>query len=274
MQGSARIHLPDGALRRLVYAGRNGQPYTSIGRVLVDTLGIPPAAMGLAQLKDWIRAHGEKPGEAGAALMARNRSYIFFAFDDALAPDAGPIGGAGVSLAPLRSLAIDRALWPYGLPFFIDAGLALAGRGAEPVPTADGGAGHRRGDPGDGARRHLLWFRSGRRRPRRPAAPPRHALRALAEGRGAVTKPPEPPGRRLRRLSEEEIELWLSVAERVERRPDSRLPDRVPLPPAAAETPLPVVAAPVRAPAKAAAAARPPSPRWSVASSRSCRAAG
>ncbi len=132
VQGSARIHLPDGALRRLVYAGRNGQPYTSIGRVLVDTLGIPPAAMGLAQLKDWIRAHGEKPGEAGAALMARNRSYIFFAFDDALAPDAGPIGGAGVSLAPLRSLAIDRALWPYGLPFFIDAALPWQGEAPSP----------------------------------------------------------------------------------------------------------------------------------------------
>ena len=123
VQGSARVRLPDGTMRRLVYAGRNGQPYTSIGRALVEQLNIPPAEMGMAQLKAWIRAHGQKPGEAGATLMQRNRSYIFFAFDDTLAPGAGPIGGAGVSLTPLRSLAIDRLIWPYGLPVFIDATL-------------------------------------------------------------------------------------------------------------------------------------------------------
>ena len=123
VQGSARIRLPAGSMRRLVYAGRNGQPYTSIGRTLVEQLNIPPAAMGMAQLQAWIRDHGQKPGEAGAALMQRNRSYIFFAFDDTLAADAGPIGGAGVSLTPLRSLAVDRLVWPYGLPVFIDATL-------------------------------------------------------------------------------------------------------------------------------------------------------
>ncbi len=132
VQGSARIHLPDGSLRRLAYAGRNGQPYTSIGRVLVETLGIPPAAMGLTQLKAWIRAHGQKPGEEGAALMARNRSFIFFAFDATLSPEAGPVGGAGVSLTPLRSLAMDRTLWPYGLPVAIDALLPWKGEAATP----------------------------------------------------------------------------------------------------------------------------------------------
>jgi membrane-bound lytic murein transglycosylase A len=132
VQGSARIRLPDGALRRLVYDGRNGYPYTSIGKVLVETLHIPPAAMGMAQLKAWIRANGQGRGEAGTALMQKNRSYIFFRFDDTLAPDAGPIGGAGVSLTPLRSLAIDRTVWPYGLPFFVDASLPWDGEQSSP----------------------------------------------------------------------------------------------------------------------------------------------
>ena len=66
-----------------------------------------------------------------------------------------------------------------------------------------------------------------------------------------MTKAPAPPTRRLRRLSEEEIELWLSVAERVERRPDSRLPDRVRGLPLVTEAPAPVEPAPVhKAPAK------------------------
>jgi membrane-bound lytic murein transglycosylase A len=37
----------------------------------------------------------------------------------------GPIGGEGVSLTPGRSLAIDRKIWPYGLPVFISAALPL-----------------------------------------------------------------------------------------------------------------------------------------------------
>ncbi len=121
VQGSARIRLPDGSLRRLVYAGRNGYPYASIGKLLVDRLHIAPADMGMVQLKAWVRANGQRPGDAGTALMQENRSYIFFAFDDTLPAQAGPIGGEGISLTPLRSLAIDRKAWPYGLPFYLDA---------------------------------------------------------------------------------------------------------------------------------------------------------
>ncbi len=132
VQGSARIKLPDGSLRRLVFAGRNGYPYTSIGKVLVERLHVPPSEMGMAQLEAWIRGNGQGPAQAGGQLMQENRSYIFFRFDDALPETAGPIGGAGVSLAPLASLAIDRAQWPYGLPFYVDAALPEGDAGAAP----------------------------------------------------------------------------------------------------------------------------------------------
>jgi membrane-bound lytic murein transglycosylase A len=36
VQGSARVRLTDGRMLRLSYAGRNGWPYTSIGRLLVE----------------------------------------------------------------------------------------------------------------------------------------------------------------------------------------------------------------------------------------------
>ena len=153
VQGSARIRLPDGSLRRLAFAGRNGYPYTSIGKVLVQRLGIPPEQMGMAQLAGWIRANGQRPGEAGAELMQRNRSYIFFRFDDTLGPRSGPIGGEGISLTPLRSLAIDRTIWCYGLPFYVDA--TLPWRSEMPTPfqrtmvaqdTGTGIVGRARGD--------------------------------------------------------------------------------------------------------------------------------
>ncbi|MDQ6701786.1 MAG: MltA domain-containing protein [Pseudomonadota bacterium] len=132
VQGSARVRLADGSLPRLAYAGRNGHPYTSIGRILIDTGEIAEADMSLATLKQWIRAHGQNPGDAGAVLMHRNKSYVFFSLHEECEPACGPIGGQGISLTALRSIAIDRAIWTYGLPFWIAADLPW--RGSSPSP--------------------------------------------------------------------------------------------------------------------------------------------
>ena len=123
VQGSAAVDLPDGSRVRLTYAGRNGRPYTSIGRILLNAGEIPESDMSLARLKQWVRDHGQQPGEAGRALLHRNASYIFFALDASSERGEGPIGGAGVPLTPLRSVAVDRADWPYGLPVWVDASL-------------------------------------------------------------------------------------------------------------------------------------------------------
>jgi membrane-bound lytic murein transglycosylase A len=64
--------------------------------------------------------------------MRRNRSYIFFRVEAGFPPDVGPIGGAGLPLTPLRSIAVDRAIWPYGTPFWIDAALPWRSEAAEP----------------------------------------------------------------------------------------------------------------------------------------------
>lgn len=116
VQGSARLILPDGTRTRLTYAGRNGHPYTSIGRKLVERGEIALPEMSLERLMAWLRADPAR----GRALMEENQSYIFFARDDQGDPDLGPIGGAGVPLTAHRALAIDRTIWPYGLPVFVD----------------------------------------------------------------------------------------------------------------------------------------------------------
>ncbi|MGP9820714.1 murein transglycosylase A [Salinarimonas sp. NSM] len=124
VQGSARIRLDDGRVLRVGYAGRNGHPYTSIGRLLVERGAIDRDAMSLERLLGWLR---ENPDEA-RALMRENASYIFFTLLDSHDDALGPIGGAGVPLTPGRSLAVDRGLWPYGLPFWLSGAL----------PDADG----------------------------------------------------------------------------------------------------------------------------------------
>jgi membrane-bound lytic murein transglycosylase A len=132
VQGSGRVQLRDGSWRRLIYDGRNGRPYTSIGRRLIEAGEIGEAEMSLARLKSWLRANGLAPGQRGRELMQINQSFIFFRLGEDVG--AGPIGGAGRPLTPLRSLAVDRTLWSYGLPFFPVA--TLPWRGEKPEPFA------------------------------------------------------------------------------------------------------------------------------------------
>ena len=123
VQGSARVSLPGGRIARLVYDGRNGHPYESIGRILVSEGHIALADMSLNALKNWVRQAGQGTGAPGRALLHRNPSYIFFKLVEGMDPELGPIGGEGVHLTRLRSLAVDRSVWPYGLPFWLSGHL-------------------------------------------------------------------------------------------------------------------------------------------------------
>jgi len=63
--------------------------------------------------------------------MQENESYVFFRLDDSPERALGPIGGAGLALAPLRSIAVDRSIWCYGLPFWIEARIPWRSADAE-----------------------------------------------------------------------------------------------------------------------------------------------
>lgn len=128
VQGSGRVRLPDGSVTRLAYSGRNGHPYTSLGRVLSQREAIPPEQMTMDRLIARLKA------DAGFArdLIRLNKSFVFFARRDDLPAESGPIGGAGLPLTPMRSIAVDRTAWPYGLPVWIDT----------TIPTGTGGDEH------------------------------------------------------------------------------------------------------------------------------------
>src|SRR5208337_4276266 len=78
VQGSAQVEFPDGRRARLAYDGRNGLPYVSIGRILIESGGIAESAMSLARLKAWLRAAGVNEGEPGLSRRRRNPSFVFF----------------------------------------------------------------------------------------------------------------------------------------------------------------------------------------------------
>lgn len=119
VQGSARIRLPDGRLMRLTYAGRNGHPYTMIGKIIVAEGHIALADLTLERFKTWLKSNPEH----ARRIMRLNKSYIFFELSPCSDAEAGPTGAASVPLRAHRSIAIDRSIWCYGLPFFIRAQL-------------------------------------------------------------------------------------------------------------------------------------------------------
>ena len=129
VQGSGRVRFADGSVKRFTYAGRNGYPYTSIGKALIAEGYMQLETMTLASLKNWLRAN---PVEA-ARIMRLNQSYIFFAPADHIPAHSGPIGGSGVCLTPHYSIAIDRHIWAYGLPFFVETALPRLDGRLEPI---------------------------------------------------------------------------------------------------------------------------------------------
>lgn len=113
VQGSGRVAMDDGSVVRLGYAGDNGLPYVSIGRELVARGMMTREQLSMQSLRAWIHANPEQ----GAHLMSQNPRYIFFRV---LHGQEGPIGAEGVALTPERSLAVDKAHLPFGVPLWVD----------------------------------------------------------------------------------------------------------------------------------------------------------
>ena len=116
IQGAMLLQLPEGGTLRLAFDGRNGRPYTPIGRILKDQGAIPAAEISMQTIRAWLEAH---PADA-KALMDRNESYVFFKVATDSDPSLGPPGALGVALTAGRSAAVDKKFLPLAAPLFID----------------------------------------------------------------------------------------------------------------------------------------------------------
>jgi membrane-bound lytic murein transglycosylase A len=114
VQGSGLVRLQDGSRIRLTYDGKNGHPYTSIGRYLIEAGSIPAEKMTLQALGTWLRSNLSHAQQ----IMNRNLSYVFFREMDASQAKA-PLGVGDVPLTSGRSLAVDPVFHGLGLPVFV-----------------------------------------------------------------------------------------------------------------------------------------------------------
>ncbi|MEM9557237.1 MAG: MltA domain-containing protein [Acidobacteriota bacterium] len=121
IQGSGILRLPDGNTRRIGYAGANGRPYRSIGRLLIDEGAIPREEMSMQALRAWLAAHPDENDR----VLEHNASVVFFRF-----LDGPPVGNLGVPVTPGRSIAVDQKLLPPGAVGFLATTV--------PVERADG----------------------------------------------------------------------------------------------------------------------------------------
>lgn len=114
VQGSGRIALADGASIRVTYDGKNGHPYTSIGRYLIDQGLFPADRMSLQALKDWLRENPQRMRE----VLWQNKSYVFFR---ELPAGEGAIGVLEIPLTAGRSLAVDAGHHAIGTPVYVSS---------------------------------------------------------------------------------------------------------------------------------------------------------
>ncbi|WP_045837538.1 murein transglycosylase A [Hyphomicrobium sp. 99] len=116
VQGSGRIELPNGDKVRITYDGKNGYPYTSIGRVLIDDGHLTADEMSLKTLKKWLKTDKDR----AKPVMRKNQSYVFFKELSGQEAKA-PVGVNSIPLQPLRSLAVDTTYYAIGTPIYVDA---------------------------------------------------------------------------------------------------------------------------------------------------------
>ncbi len=129
IQGSGRVQLDEGGELRLAYAAKSGQPYTGIGGVLISRGVLTSKTNSMQAIRAWMTNNTS----AARELMWQNKSFVFFRKVEITEKTLGALGAQQVNLTPGRSLAVDRSVWMFGTPVWIDTRLPpQATQGAKP----------------------------------------------------------------------------------------------------------------------------------------------
>ena len=110
IQGSVRLKLQDGSIIRLGFAAKNNQPYQSIANTLIAQGVFKAHQASMERIKDWAK---NQPDKTVQSVLNSNPSFVFFKVVN-IPHQHGAIGALGVSLTPMRSIAVDTAYIPLG----------------------------------------------------------------------------------------------------------------------------------------------------------------
>ncbi|NDL65532.1 murein transglycosylase A [Acerihabitans arboris] len=108
VQGSGYVDYGDGRpMTFFGYGGKNGHPYRSIGKILIDRGDVAREDMSMQAIRQWASGHSEAQVRE---LLEENPSYVFFK----PVPFAPVKGASAVPLVAKASVASDRSLIPAG----------------------------------------------------------------------------------------------------------------------------------------------------------------
>jgi membrane-bound lytic murein transglycosylase A len=117
IQGSGLIRLPDGRGLRIGFAAKNGHPYTSVGKLLVERGAMETQSASMESIMSWMRSNKQR----GRELMWENKSYAFFRMLSTAEAEEGPQGAMTLPLIAGRSLAVDPRYHQLGTPIWVAA---------------------------------------------------------------------------------------------------------------------------------------------------------
>ena len=120
IQGSGRLILPDGSIKHVLYAEKNGRELAMLGRTMINRGHLTRDEASAPRIKSFVQQNPHLAQE----LLSADKSYVFFRL-----ADHGPYGSMGKLLTPLGSIAVDTTLVPLG------AALAMS----VPLPTPKSG---------------------------------------------------------------------------------------------------------------------------------------
>ncbi len=105
IQGSGRLILPDGTVKHVLFAGKNGRELTMLGRTIISRGLLTRDEASAPRIRKFMQDNPKLERE----LLSQDLSYVFFRLGD-----RGPFGSMGNQLTPLASIAVDRSKVPLG----------------------------------------------------------------------------------------------------------------------------------------------------------------
>ena len=107
IQGSGKLKLPDGRIKHVGYAAKNGRRYRSLGRVLGEQGYLEPSSLDMWSISSFLDNNPWLLPD----ILDTNPSYVFFKLRE-----DGPFGAMNKKLTPMASLATDPSVIPLGTP--------------------------------------------------------------------------------------------------------------------------------------------------------------
>lgn len=117
VQGSGYIDFENGEPLVFVgYSGKNGHPYQSIGRLLIEQGQIDRDKISMQAIKAWAERQDQ---QTVINLLKQNASAVFFKPQSA----APVVGSTGIPLIAKASVASDQSIIPAGAVLLVDVPL-------------------------------------------------------------------------------------------------------------------------------------------------------